>query len=277
MHGWMDGWILNIQSSSIIAINNFSKRYNSEALHIYHWSWLTLHVSFYASGITPMHFRFFSSHFGDFIDNRMYVTFIRRVHCRSRQYIKFLLGWKLLVLLSRCSSPPHFIYCQPCNCDTMGGIRFCGCGYGCQSEDPFVCFSVKSTQRTWARDFHRDRKRAMEGRSQSQEKETVGRRRQNREVGIQEKSREQTSRQKSGEVDGRERRLLEPVDSDAGLANVGRWVSIPSGFVGIPLEFTLALVLRSTECQESVTDFSLLVIWANPSPWLFVPLFLPPS
>ena len=32
-------------------------------------------------------------------------------------------------------------------CDTMGGIRFSVCGCGCLSEDPFVCFGAKPTQR----------------------------------------------------------------------------------------------------------------------------------
>ena len=48
----------------------------------------------------------------------------------------------------------------------MGGIRFCGCG--CQSEDPFVCFGMKPTQRDCKRDFPQDRKRIREGRSQEQ-------------------------------------------------------------------------------------------------------------
>ena len=51
-------------------------------------------------------------------------------------------------------------------CDTMGGIRFCGCG--CQSENPFVCFGAKPTQRACARDLPRDRKMTWEGRSQRQ-------------------------------------------------------------------------------------------------------------
>ena len=33
----------------------------------------------------------------------------------------------------------------------------------CQSEDHFVCFGVKPTQRACARDYLRDRKRTREG------------------------------------------------------------------------------------------------------------------
>ena len=46
----------------------------------------------------------------------------------------------------------------------MGGIPFCGCG--CQSEDPFVCFGVKPSQRACMQDLPQDRKRTREGRSQ---------------------------------------------------------------------------------------------------------------
>ena len=38
----------------------------------------------------------------------------------------------------------------------MDGIRFCVCG--CQSENPFLCFCAKPTQRACARDLPRDRK-----------------------------------------------------------------------------------------------------------------------
>ena len=45
---------------------------------------------------------------------------------------------------------------------------------------------------------------------------------------------------RTGPSAGESRRLLGPVDSDAGLANLRRWVSIPGDFVGISLEYTLA-------------------------------------
>ena len=46
----------------------------------------------------------------------------------------------------------------------------------------------------------------------------------------------------------RERWLLGPVDPEAGLANVRGWVSVPGDFVGISLEYMLAIAHRSTEC-----------------------------
>ena len=84
-------------------------------------------------------------------------------------------------------------------CDTVGGIRFCGCR--CQSENPLVCFSVKPTKRASARGLQRDRKRTRKGRS----KWVVGRREQWREghsqlkrtVGRGEQSRECQSRDES--------------------------------------------------------------------------------
>ena len=70
------------------------------------------------------------------------------------------------------------------------------------SEDSFVCFGAKPTQRACARDFLRDRKRTREGRPQSsQEKEA-------------EQSTEETRVMNWG------RRLLGWVVSEAGLANV---------------------------------------------------------
>ena len=50
-------------------------------------------------------------------------------------------------------------------CDTILGI---GCVGMCvsQSEDPFICFGSKLTQRACARDLPRDQKRTREGRSQ---------------------------------------------------------------------------------------------------------------
>ena len=56
----------------------------------------------------------------------------------------------------------------------MGGIRFSVCG--CQSDNPFVCFDTKPTQRACAQDLPRNG-RTREGRSQR----TFGRRGQSRE------------------------------------------------------------------------------------------------
>ena len=94
----------------------------------------------------------------------------------------------------------------------MLGIRCVGV-WGCPSDDPFVCFRAKPTQRACARDLPRDRKRkGKEGpRDQSagevsQEKDTVSRREEKGAVSWRKQSREQGSQHKS------ERRLLEPVD-----------------------------------------------------------------
>ena len=63
----------------------------------------------------------------------------------------------------------------------MLGIRCVGmCGR--QSDDLFVCYGVKPTQRACARDLPRVRKRRMEGRSQKRQKETVSRRERQRLV-----------------------------------------------------------------------------------------------
>ena len=75
-------------------------------------------------------------------------------------------------------------------CDTVGGIRFCGCLCGCQSEDLFFCFGAKPTQRVCTQDFPRDRKKTREGKSQtrteeqgSRQNKAVSRREQSTEVG----------------------------------------------------------------------------------------------
>ena len=91
-------------------------------------------------------------------------------------------------------------------CDTMLGIRGVGVGK-CQSEDSFVCFGAKPTQRACARDFPRDRKRTKEegprvNRSgqnrrvdRTGQSTEVGGSRQSREEGRTEKSTEQGSQQ----------------------------------------------------------------------------------
>ena len=82
---------------------------------------------------------------------------------------------------------------------------------------------------------------------------------------------EETSQQNRA-VSRREREL-EPVDSEAGLANVRGWVNVPGGFVGISLEYTLALAHRCTDSYAKVSQtspFSLLDLGAYPSPCLCV-------
>ena len=138
-----------------------------------------------------------------------------------------------------------------CTCDTMGGIRFCGCK--CLSEDPFVCFGTKPTQRACTQDFPRDWKRTKEGRSQNRKKQRTGK---STEGGRQQKSAEQNRavnrREQSREVRGSQ--LLGPVNPEARLANVREWVSVPGGFVGILFEYTFTIVHRCTESYTKVSQ-----------------------
>ena len=118
--------------------------------------------------------------------------------------------------------------------DTMGCIDF----YGVWASvwDSFVCFGTKPTQGACAWDFPRDRTRAREGRSQSTEVDRI------------DQDREQGSRQK--------RAGAKTCGLRTGLANVRGWVSVPCGFVGILLEYTLALAHRCTEIYAKVSQTS---------------------
>ena len=89
-----------------------------------------------------------------------------------------------------------------------------------------------------------------------------------REVGRTEHSRE---KKQSTEVGGswRSRKTFE----DSGLTNTRKWVGIPSGFVGVSLEYTLVLVQRM---HKSVTYFSPIGLGANPSPWFLFFFFFHP-
>ena len=145
-------------------------------------------------------------------------------------------------------------------CDTMGGIRFCGRGFGCQSEDPFVLFWCEIHTKGLRAKFP-TRPEEDEGRKVPVSKEGGRTKRTEQGNG---KSTAVSRREQSTEVGGS--RLLGPVGPEAGLTNVRGWISIPGDFVGILLEYTLALAHRLTECQESVTNFSLLALGANPSP-----------
>ena len=129
----------------------------------------------------------------------------------------------------------------------MGGIRFCG--RGCKSEDSFVCFVAKPTQRTGARDLPRDWKWTREGRSQRRQKLTISRREQRRTVDRREQSKEDHSRDESRT----ERRPINRSQkaaartcwpTDAALTHANRWVNIPSGFVGVSREYTPAIACK---------------------------------
>ena len=64
--------------------------------------------------------------------------------------------------------------------------------------------------------------------------------------------------QKSGQTRavGRREQELGPAESEAGLANVRGWVSVPGGFVGISLEYTLTLAHRCRESHAKVLQTS---------------------
>ena len=81
----------------------------------------------------------------------------------------------------------------------MLGIRCVGV-CGCQSDNPFVCFGAKPTQRAFAWDLPRDRKKTREGRSQrrgkgSRHEKSVKRRTQSAEGGRKDQSTEQVSQE----------------------------------------------------------------------------------
>ena len=57
-------------------------------------------------------------------------------------------------------------------CGTMVGIRSVGMGVSERpSEDSFVCFGAKPTQRAFARDFLQDRKKTRQGKAPEQSKD----------------------------------------------------------------------------------------------------------
>ena len=112
----------------------------------------------------------------------------------------------------------------------------------------FVSVGVGASQRiplsVLARNLHKrlareisHRKKTRKGRSLGEQKKAVNRREQNRPV-------------------GRREQELGPVDSEAGLANVRGWVSVPPGFAGISLEYTLALGHRCTGSYAKVSQTS---------------------
>ena len=111
------------------------------------------------------------------------------------------------------------------------------------SQESFVCFGAKPTQRACARDFLRDRKKTREGKVPWQ-------------------STEENSQEKSGEGDGQR--------NAAAKRGVRYKMSQRSWW----LHRSFARI-HARESQmhrkphESVTNLSLLERGANPSPWLF--------
>ena len=84
------------------------------------------------------------------------------------------------------------------------GHSLYGCVCGCHSENPFVCFGEKHTQRAFARDLPRDRKE--EGRKTQR---TVSRRKQQSPFGV---------RGQSSEGQSAEGRVEKAVDKDESRA-----------------------------------------------------------
>ena len=122
---------------------------------------------------------------------------------------------------------------------------FISVGVGnCQSEDPFVLAWNPHKGLACKISFETGIGRRKKG-PRAEEKESVKRSGQNRAVNRRDQGREQTSWQ-NRTVSRREQEL--GLWTQAGLANMRRWVSIPSGFEGILLEYMLTLVHRSTEC-----------------------------
>ena len=111
-------------------------------------------------------------------------------------------------------------------------VAFISVGVGV-SASHFVCFGAKPTQKACMQDLPRDWKRMSQSREDAREETRT----ENRPF-------------------GRREQELGLVDSEAGLANVRGWVSVPGGFVGISLEYTLALAHRCTESYAKVSQTS---------------------
>ena len=128
----------------------------------------------------------------------------------------------------------------------MSSIHFCG--YGWVPIGGFLCLSLRETDT-----------KGLHGRFPTRPEEDDGRQGPRAVI---------TNR---GKASVRERQLLSeeqgPVNSDAGLANVRGWISVPGGCAGISLGYTLVIVHR--KATESVKNFSLLALGANPRPCLF--------
>ena len=130
----------------------------------------------------------------------------------------------------------------------MVGIHCVGVGVDeRQSDDYFVCFGAKPTQRACARNFLRDRKKTRKRQGTRTEQRGVS--------------------DSQGKVTVRERWLLReelgPVDREARSASVRGWVSVPGSSVGISFESC-----RSHRTPENCQNLSMLR--DNPSPCFLV-------
>ena len=127
----------------------------------------------------------------------------------------------------------------------------------------WVCMSASQKIPLFWRETHTNGLRA---RSLTRPEEDEGRQ------GPRAVNRREQSTEVMGKVTAIERWLLSeesgPVNSEARSANARRWVSVPGGCV-----WTFEYTLVTHKCRKSVTNFSLLALGVNPSPWLFVLLF----
>ena len=138
----------------------------------------------------------------------------------------------------------------------MLSIRFVGVGVGVRASQIPLSVLVRNPHKGLTFEIsYETRRRQGKARSQSRTEEGI---QQKRAV----KRREQEQR---------------PVDSEAGLANVRGWVSVPGGFVGISLEYTLAIAHRCTESYTKVSKTSLFFRLELKQACVCLLSFLPPS
>ena len=131
-------------------------------------------------------------------------------------------------------------------CSTMVSIRYVGVSER-QSEDSFVCFDAKPTQRACARDYRRDRKKTRQGKARQ------GHRAEQKGVS-----------DSQGKATVREKQLLKEelglVDPEAGSASARGWISVPSSCVGISFGYTPTIATDAQKSQKSAKYFSLLTL-----------------
>ena len=126
----------------------------------------------------------------------------------------------------------------------MLGIRFCGCG----------CLPVRGPLCLFWRE---PPTKSVHVRLPTKPEEDEGRAVPERAEETNQQNRVVSRREQSIEVEGS--RLLGPVDPEARLANVRGWVSVLCVFVGISLEYTLAIAHRCTESYAKVSETSLFL------------------
>ena len=164
----------------------------------------------------------------------------------------------------------YLIVCKQM-CDTMGGIRFSVCG--CQSENPFVYFGAKFTQRTCARDLPRDRKDEWMNvpEEDSRQERSVKRRTQSAEGSSRDQSAEGGSQKmKAGQRRENRGKKDNCLDLLTYIGRVNQREKMSALLVAL-WEYTLALAHRM---HKKCFRLPPLVFVADPSLCLFVCSFL---